>query len=198
MGHGIHQMDLLLSVLGPWREVVAVVARQARPTATEDLSCAIVTFAGGAVATVVNSLLSPRETSYLRFDFAHATVELEHLYGYADDSWVVTPAPGHDQAVAAAWAEGPKGRPSGHAAQFAAVFDAIEAGTAPPVRTGQARDTLELVAAVYASAFTGTRVARGSIAADSPFYHRMDGRGAPFGAATRPARLTVHPGGGAA
>ena len=59
MEHGIHQMDLLLAVLGPWREVVAVAA--AGPaTATEDLSCAIVTFDSGAVATVVNSLLSPR------------------------------------------------------------------------------------------------------------------------------------------
>ena len=31
MGHGIHQMDLMLAVLGPWREVVAVAARRARP-----------------------------------------------------------------------------------------------------------------------------------------------------------------------
>lgn len=192
MGHGIHQMDLLLSVLGPWREVVAVAARQARPTATEDLSCAIVTFAGGAVATVVNSLLSSRETSYLRFDFAHATVELEHLYGYADTDWVLTPAPGHDDAVRAAWSEGPKGRSSGHAAQFTAVFDAIEAGHPLPVATASARDTLELIAAVYASAFTGARVARGAIGADSPFYDRMDGHGAPFGAAAPPAGPTVH------
>ena len=41
MGHGIHQMDLLLSILGDWTEVVAVAARQARPTITEDLSAAI-------------------------------------------------------------------------------------------------------------------------------------------------------------
>lgn len=193
MGHGIHQMDLLLSILGPWREVVAVAARQARPTATEDLSCAIVTFANGAVATVVNSLLSPRETSYLRFDFANATVELEHLYGYTDANWVLTPAPGHDLSLAAAWAQGPKGRSSGHAAQFTAIFDAIEAGTALPVSTGQARDTLELIAACYASAFTGTRVGRGDIVAGSPFYDRMDGPGAPFGPTAQPAGATGHP-----
>lgn len=182
MGHGIHQMDLLLSILGPWREVVAVAARQARPTATEDLSCAIITFAGGAVATVVNSLLSARQTSHLRFDFAHATVELQHLYGYCDADWVVTPAPGHEDAVTAAWAQGPKGRDSGHAAQFRALFDAIEDGDPLPVCTAQARDTLELIAAIYASAFTGDRVTRGSIGPDSPFYHRMSGRGAPFDA----------------
>jgi predicted dehydrogenase len=180
MGHGIHQLDLMLSILGEWREVVAVATRRARPTETEDLSAAIVTFESGAVATAVNSLLSPRETSYLRFDFAHATVELEHLYGYDDRNWRVTAVPGHEEQVTAAWAEGPRGQSSGHAAQLAAVFDAIEAGTAPPVALPDARATLELVAACYASAFTREPVARGQLGRDSPFYRRMDGTGAPW------------------
>lgn len=180
MGHGIHQLDLLLSILGEWREVMAVAARLARPTATEDVSCAIVTFASGAVATVINSLLSPRQTSYLRFDFEHATVELEHLYGYADDNWSITPAPGHEDAIAAVWPAGSTGRPSGHAAQLGAVFDALESGVEPPVTIADARATLELVAAIYASAFTRAPVARGEIGPASPFYRRMDGTGAPW------------------
>jgi predicted dehydrogenase len=83
MGHGIHQMDMLLDVLGDWAEVRAIARRQARRTRTEDLSLAHVTFASGAVASVVNSVLSPREESYLRFDFEQANVEVTHLYGYA-------------------------------------------------------------------------------------------------------------------
>ena len=63
MGHGIHQFDLLLSMLGPWRRVRAVAGRQARDTETEDVSMALVTFENGAIATVVNSLVSPRQTS---------------------------------------------------------------------------------------------------------------------------------------
>jgi predicted dehydrogenase len=180
MGHGIHQFDLLLSVLGEWTEVVAVAARQVKPTATEDLSCAIVTFAGGAVATVVNSVVSPREQSYLRFDFEHASVELDHVYGYGDDDWRVTAAPGHEQAVTEAWATGPSGVASGHTAQFGAVLDALAAGTAPPVTLPDTRLTVELIAAIYASAFTGTRVRRGDLTPESPFYHRMDGTGAPW------------------
>lgn len=180
MGHGIHQVDLLLSVLGEWREVVAVAARQTKPTKTEDLSCAIVTFASGAVATVVNSLVSPKETSYLRFDFERATVQLEHLYGYTDDDWTVTPAPGFRDAVDAAWASGPRGWPSGHAAQFAAVLDALESNVDPPVTLPDARMTLELIAATYASAFTGRPVRRGEIGPESPFYQRMNGTGAPW------------------
>jgi predicted dehydrogenase len=190
MGHGIHQYDLLLSVLGPWTEVVAVAARQARPTATEDLSCAIVTFDRGAVATVVNSLLSPRETSYLRFDFEHATVELEHLYGYGDANWSVTAAPGRAAEVDQAWAAGQSGRPSGHAAQFAAVLDALEAGAPPPVSLVDAAATMRLAAAIYASAFTGTPVRPGDLGADSPFFSRMDGGGAPWPAPT--SRPAVH------
>lgn len=59
MGHGIHQFDLMLSVLGPWSQITALADRQTRPTDTEDVSIAAVRFGNGALATVVNSLLSP-------------------------------------------------------------------------------------------------------------------------------------------
>lgn len=180
MGHGIHQMDLMLSILGPWRRVTAVAARLARPTDTEDVSAAVVTFDNGAVATVVNSLLSPRETSYLRFDFAHATVELEHLYGYGDGDWRITAAPGHEDEVNAAWNDGMTGRASGHAAQITAVLDALDKGVDPPVTAAQIRPTMDLVTAIYASAFTGRPVDAGEIGPGSPFYERLDGPGAPW------------------
>ena len=100
MGHGIHQFDLLLAVLGPWRRLSAFAARQALPTDTEDVSMAVVEFENGALATVVNSIVSPRETSRLRFDFEYATVEVEHVYGYSDADWTFTPAPGHEHLAA--------------------------------------------------------------------------------------------------
>ena len=93
MGHGIHQMDLLFEILGDWTEVTAKAEALDREVETEDVSFAIVRFENGAIASVVNSVLSPRETSYLRFDFQDATVELEHLYGYDNSSWTWTPAP---------------------------------------------------------------------------------------------------------
>ena len=68
MGHGIHQFDLLLAVLGPWSEVTAMAGRLDRYVDTEDVSMAVVRFENGAMATIANSLLSPRETSDLRFD----------------------------------------------------------------------------------------------------------------------------------
>jgi predicted dehydrogenase len=183
MGHGIHQFDLLLSVLGRWREVTAVAARQARPTDTEDLSMALVTFDNGAVASVVNSVLSPRQTSVLRFDYEYATVEVEHLYGYDDRDWTLTPAPGR-AALLGEWTGDGARLPSGHAAQLGAVFDALDRGEPPPVTLADARPTMEFVAALYASAFTGQRVRSGQIGPDDPFAARMDGTGAPWKEAT--------------
>ncbi|MGW4111099.1 Gfo/Idh/MocA family protein [Actinosynnema sp. NPDC004786] len=181
MGHGIHQFDLLLSILGPWTEVTAIAARQARPTDTEDVSAALVRFASGAVATVVNSLVSPRQTSRLRFDFERVTVDLEHLYGYTDAHWRVTEAPTAPGA-AAAWETGPRDTPSGHTAQFAAVLDALDTGATPPVSTADTRMTVEFVAALYASAFTRRTVAQGEIGEGDPFYTGMAGTGAPWSA----------------
>ena len=42
MGHGIHQMDLMLPLLGEWTEVRAATATLARRVETEDVSLAIV------------------------------------------------------------------------------------------------------------------------------------------------------------
>jgi len=179
MGHGIHQYDLLLSILGPWEKVTALAARQARPTQTEDVSMALVTFESGAVASIVNSLVSARQTSQLRFDCENATVELEHLCGYRNPDWTITPAPGHED-VAAAWSADLPDVASGHTAQFVAILDAKAAGEPTPVTLSDARNTLELAAAIYASAFTDKPIRRGELAHGTPYAHRMGGCAAPW------------------
>ena len=179
MGHGIHQFDLLLSILGPWQEITAVAGRQARQIDTEDVSMALVTFANGALASVVNSVVSPRQTSKLRVDYDHATVEVEHLYGYTDHDWIITPAPGHE-ALAGRWDTAHTDTPSSHADQLTAVLDALDQGVPPPVTLEDAWQTMEFTAALYASAFTGQRIERGQITPESPFERRMNGTGAPW------------------
>ncbi|MCR2783472.1 MULTISPECIES: Gfo/Idh/MocA family oxidoreductase [unclassified Microbacterium] len=189
MGHGIHQFDLLLAVLGPWARLTAFAARQALPTDTEDVSMALVEFENGALATVVNSIVSPRETSRLRFDFEYATVEVEHLYGYTDADWTFTPAPGHEH-LAEQWTQDPAEPISSHASQLAAIVDALEIGAAPGVDADDARRTLELAAATYASAFRGVPVRAGEIAGDDPFLRSMDGGAVPW-APIKPALETT-------
>jgi predicted dehydrogenase len=147
------------------------------------VSLAHVTFASGAVASVVNSVLSPREESYLRFDFERATVEVAHLYGYTDNDWRITPAPGRQPP---GWPAppGPAGpgpaTPSGHRGQFAEVLACLAAGRRPPVAPAESRRTLSLVAAVYAAAFTGQPVTPADLAPGCPFYDRMDGGKQPW------------------
>ncbi|WP_277208013.1 Gfo/Idh/MocA family protein [Isoptericola croceus] len=186
MGHGIHQFDLLVSILGEWTEVRAMAGRLARDVDTEDVSMAMVRFSSGAMASITNSLLSPRQTSFLRLDTERATVELEHLYGYDDDAWSITAAPGSED-VLQAWsddvaAEGEQvdGGRSGHLAQLVPTYRALVAGETPPITVADARGTLELAAAIYRSAFTGDTVVRGEISAGDPFYDSMGGAGAPW------------------
>jgi predicted dehydrogenase len=175
MGHGIHQMDMLLDLLGEWTEVSAIARTQARTMPTEDLSLAHVTFANGAVASVVNSVLSPREESYLRLDFERATVEVTHLYGYGDDDWRIAPAPGCHEEVLKAWNDAEQGTRSGHAAQFEHVLSALANGRRPPVGPAEARRTMALVAGIYASAFTRQPVTPEQLAKGTPFYGQMNG-----------------------
>jgi len=190
MGHGIHQMDLLLAVLGEWAEVRAMAGRLDRRVETEDVSLALVRFASGALATVVNSVLSPREESRLRFDFTDATVELRHLYGYSDADWRYTPAPhvADDLERIASWTKDPDSAAgstagsaaggdavSSHTSQLPYVLGAFERGERPPVSGPAGRRTMELVTALYKAAFTGEPVLCGQIGPDDPFYHRLHG-----------------------
>jgi len=176
MGHGIHQMDLMLALLGDWVEVRAMTGRLDRVMETEDVSMAIVRFADGAMASVVNSVLSPREESYLRFDFTDATIELTHLYGYDNSDWRYTPAP-HvaDADRIASWSLPPQNVRSSHSAQLSVLLDAMERGERPPLSGRQGRETLELVTALYRSALTGLPVTRDQLGPDDPFYHHLHG-----------------------
>ncbi|WP_341359801.1 Gfo/Idh/MocA family oxidoreductase [Georgenia sp. M64] len=168
-GHGIHQMDLLAHLLGDWAEVDARLWRLAREIEMEDASTAIIRFDNGVVATAVSSVLSPRETSYLRIDTELATIEVEHLYGHDRGSWRVTPARGVDPERARTWELPEDDEPSGHIPLVRAFVDAVAAGQPLPDLLTHARRPLELVAAIYASATHGRSVTPEVLDADERF-----------------------------
>ncbi|MFF7376864.1 Gfo/Idh/MocA family protein [Streptomyces massasporeus] len=175
MGHGIHQYDLMLHLLGEWEEIQAMAARLVHDTESEDVSTALVRFRSGALATVVNSVLSPDEVSRIRIDCADATVELTHLYGHGNDSWAYTPAPHVASERATAWRTPAADVPSSHTAQLGTLLDAYDTGTRPPGSGHDARATLEFAAALYKAAFTGRSVRAGEIGPGDPFYEAMHG-----------------------
>ena len=169
-------------LLGDWSEVRAQTATLDRAIEVEDVSMAMIRFASGALASVVNSALSPRQETCLRLDYQRATVELTHLYGYTRDNWRFTLAPTAQEegnSVAQAWQSFPPDTGSTHAAQLAAFVASMDARTRPLTSGDDARRTLELLTAIYKSAFTGQPVVRGSISRNDPFYSALHGGRAP-------------------
>jgi predicted dehydrogenase len=195
LGHGIHQIDLLLHLLGPWRTLNATAVRLDRPVEFEDVSTASVIFENDAVGTVINSLLSPRELSRIRIDTAGGTLEVNHVYGYSDQDWTFHPVPdaakaatlGIDPGVrkTAAVETGVEGDPwtasagddvpSNHDAQISRLIDDLLAGRTHDTTLASTRPTMEFVTALYASAITGQAVRRTDLTPDHPFYRALHG-----------------------
>lgn len=195
LGHGIHQIDLLLHLLGPWKSIDATAVRLDRPVEFEDVSMASVVFESGAVATVINSLLSPRELSRIRIDTAGGTLEVNHVYGYSDKDWTFHPAPdaakaatlGLDPGVREAESAGSAAAadpwtasagadvPSNHEAQIGHLVDDLLAGRPHGTSLASTRPTMEFVTALYASAITGTRVRRTDLTPEHRFYGMLHG-----------------------
>jgi predicted dehydrogenase len=176
MGHGIHAMDHFLHIMGDWKEVRALATTLDRDIEVEDVSMAMVKFANGSVGSIVNSVLSPRQETYLRFDYQKATLELTHLYSYTKDNWKMTPVqPAQDDSLVQAWQSFPPDVGSTHGAQLCALVADRDEGRRPLTSGFEARKTLEFLTAIYKSAFTGETVARGSIQPDDPFYRAIHG-----------------------
>lgn len=180
MGLGIHAMDHFLYLMGSWNDVRSVVRTLDRAIEVEDVSMALVTFANGAVGSIVNSALSPRQETYIRLDYQRATVELTHLYSYTRDNWKFTPVPpAQDDTLLQVWHSFPPDVGSTHGAQLNAFVSDMDANRRPLTSGEQARQTLELLTAIYKSGFTGEIVRRGSIKPGDPFYTALHGGKAP-------------------
>lgn len=148
----IHQIDLLGWLLGEWSTVQGQWWRLGRQIEAEDVSMAAVRFESGAVASIVSSVLSPRQTSSIRIDTELATITLDHLYGHGHENWVITPAPDIPPEVVESWRLPPEEERSGHRAFLREVFEAIREGVPLPDVAASPRRSLEIVSGIYASA----------------------------------------------
>ncbi|MDQ0646527.1 putative dehydrogenase [Microbacterium natoriense] len=175
MALGIHQIDLLLTLLGDWEQISAQIARRSRDIETDDVATAWVRFADGTLVTIANSAVSPAQESHLRIDAEKATVELTHLYGYDNDDWRYTPAPGVPETEAATWRNGLPNERSTHTPQLRTLVADVLAGRRPQASGDDGRKALELVTALYKSALTGQIIRRGSIGDGDPFYAALNG-----------------------
>ncbi len=176
MGLGIHLMDMFLWLMGEWDEVRAMAATLDRQIEVEDVSMALVRFANGSMASIVNSALSPRQESSIRLDFQKATLEMAALYRYSNEHWKISVPQGADTPEVLAHWEALKDNFTGsHDIQLGELLDSMERGERPLVSGDEARRILEFAASLYKSAFTGQPVMRGEIGPDDPFYYAMNG-----------------------
>ena len=137
---------------------------------------AMVRFQNGAMGSITNSVLSPRQESYLRLDFQKATVELRTLYGYANQHWNYNLIDGSpDTALLTTLQTIPSDHTGSHTSQLIALLDSMDKQERPLVSGGEARRILEYIASLYKSAATRQPVIRGSITPDDPFYQSMNG-----------------------
>jgi predicted dehydrogenase len=177
MNHGIHLMDLFLWLMGgQWMSVQAMMQTSDRDIEVEDISMAQVHFANGALGSIMNSVLSPRQESYVRLDLQRLTVELRGLY-YADNAnWRFSLAEDSPHADVLAAYEAIDGDFTGdHEAVLRDMLLAMQQNRPPLVSGGEGRRILEFLASLYKSALTGRSVLQGSITPDDPFYYAMNG-----------------------
>ncbi|MDZ4766532.1 MAG: Gfo/Idh/MocA family oxidoreductase [Chloroflexota bacterium] len=179
VGLGIHLMDLLLWLHPHWTHIHAWTATRDRAIDVDNVSLAQVQFADGGVASIINSALSPRQTTHLRLDFQRATVAVNALYRAGNDDWTFTPL---DGALSDAWTSADEVRGDGNnagdgdiTAQVGALLDSLDRGARPLVTGGESRRIIEFLTCLYKSARTGTTIARGSIAPDDRYYAALWG-----------------------
>ncbi len=177
VGLGIHLMDLCFYLMGDWQEVKANIATLDRTIEIEDVSMAMVRFENGALGSIVNSALSPRQETYLRLDFQKATVEVTALYSASNANWRFSLPPDvADDQTSAAWAALSDDFSGAHDQQFRELIDSMDQQTAPAVNGAESRRILEFIASLYKSAVTGQPVLRGELTPDDPFYYSNNGQ----------------------
>jgi UDP-N-acetyl-2-amino-2-deoxyglucuronate dehydrogenase len=165
LNQGIHYADLLRWCMGPVADVTARFATRAHSVETEDIAVAALTFASGALGTIVTTTAAfPGSAQRLEITGTEGTVVIEDgqitrcalaaegpksAGTVAADPAAADPAAAADAAAIGA---------SAHAAQVADLLVAIEERREPSVTGQDGRAALELACAVYESARQGRTV----------------------------------------
>lgn len=155
----IHAHDVLYHLLGPARKVAAHTATLVNPVETEDCAVAALEMADGSLASLAVTTGSAEQISRYRFCFSNLTAESPtRPYEAVRGPWTFTgdsPELAHEIEQALARFEP---QPEGFVGLFKGFYQAVQEGTDLVVSLADARNSLELITAIYHAAETGQSV----------------------------------------
>ena len=170
INQGIHYLDLLCWCMGPVLEVTAVCETKLHDIEVEDIALALLRFRSGALGTVVASTaIYPGLPERLEVSGSAGTVIIENgicvLRAVSDQDLSggiirsMSTLPGGTGSIGSGATDPQAIGYEAHARQIADVLGALDGGREPMVTGEDARQTLEVVEAVYESARRHTAVA---------------------------------------
>lgn len=180
--HAIHAHDLLYTIMGPAKSIFARAKTLVNPVEIEDTVSVSLEMANGALVSLSVTLGSAVEITRHRYCFQNLVAEsnLDPYASNTENPWQFTgTTPELDGQIQAALADFSPTLPQGFAGQFYRFHQALETGGPLPVTLQDARESLELLTAMYYSAATGQPVDL-PIPEDHPMYNgwiAADGRG---------------------
>jgi predicted dehydrogenase len=159
LGHAIHAHDMLTYIFGPIKSVFARVATRVNAIEVEDCAAISLEMQNGALAALSVTLGSSEEITRHRFTFSNLSAESNtRPYTNSGEPWVFkgdTPeATAQIEATLASYKE----LPEGYAGEFYRFYQALQTNGDLPVTLQDARNSIELVTAIYLSAETGQAV----------------------------------------
>ncbi len=169
--HAIHAHDMMCEVMGPIRSLFARTATRVNRIETEDCAAIALEMESGALVTLSVTLGSEREISRLRFCFDGLTVESgsDPPYEPGAEPWqFITTDEALMRRIGDALADFIP-LPERWTGQFLDLHGALTEGAAMPVTVDDARRSIELATAAYASARSGMPV-QFPIGRQHPFY----------------------------
>jgi predicted dehydrogenase len=168
--HAIHQHDLLYAIAGLARSVYARATTRVQPIEVEDCASISMEMADGSLASSSATVGSAEQISRLRFCFSNLSAESNtEAYRPSAEPWKITPdSPEAEERIEEALRRFVPS-PEGFEAQFLGFAQAIESGSRLPVTLADARASIELLTAIYASIYANRPVDL-PIPADHPMY----------------------------
>lgn len=162
VSQAIHIHDLCTWLMGRAASVTAFKATRVNPIEVEDCAVASLKMADGSLASLTATLGSRHPTTRIRLCFENATIERQCSGAEAPspggEPWSVFPLNSTVGAqLEAKMAEAAPG-PSSFAGQFALFHEALSSGASFPVTLDDARNSLELITAIYHASETGSAV----------------------------------------